>query len=301
MNELVSVVIPTYNHARFLGRALQSVLAQTYSDWEAIVVDNHSTDDTDAVIAATADPRIRVVKIRNNGVIAASRNLGIREVRGKWIAFLDSDDSWYPAKLETVMRAAADDACDVISHDELLVDSVTGTNRILRHGPYQSDFYEALLLDGNCLSPSATTVRREFLLRHGLGFGASPEFVTVEDYDLWLHLARTGARFHFVHEVLGEYVIHAFNISSGLERHWQNSELLLRHHVFEVQRFDPSPQRLWRKIEARLALARIRHLAGTRRFAAALRLAVKTAVELPAESLRYLIARKTRLSRGAEV
>ena len=89
---LVSVVIPTYNHARYLARALQSVLDQTYTNWEAIVIDNHSTDNTDEVMASFADSRITLLKIHNNGVIAASRNIGIRAANSEWITFLDSDD-----------------------------------------------------------------------------------------------------------------------------------------------------------------------------------------------------------------
>ena len=85
MNEtaapLVSVVIPTFNHASYLARALQSVLDQTYTNWEAIVIDNHSTDKTDEVMASFADPRIIYLKIHNNGVIAESRNVGIRAAK----------------------------------------------------------------------------------------------------------------------------------------------------------------------------------------------------------------------------
>ncbi|MDP2842393.1 MAG: glycosyltransferase family A protein, partial [Acetobacterium sp.] len=89
---LVSVVIPTYNHAGFLREALESLVAQTFSDWEALVVNNYSEDDTLDVVEAFNDPRIRVENFRNNGVIGASRNRGIRLSKGKYIAFLDSDD-----------------------------------------------------------------------------------------------------------------------------------------------------------------------------------------------------------------
>ena len=89
---LVSIVIPTYNHANYLSKALQSVLDQTYKNWEAIVIDNHSTDDTNEVINRYVDPRIKYLKIHNCGVIAKSRNVGIQTAKGEWIAFLDSDD-----------------------------------------------------------------------------------------------------------------------------------------------------------------------------------------------------------------
>ena len=101
---LVSVVIPTYNHARFLDSALQSVLDQTYTHWEAIIIDNHSTDNTDEVMASFTDSRFTYIKIHNNGVIAASRNAGIRAAKGEFIAFLDSDDIWLPRKLEIQLK-----------------------------------------------------------------------------------------------------------------------------------------------------------------------------------------------------
>ena len=108
MNEkpLVSVVIPTFNHAPLLKRALDSVVAQTYSDWEAIVVNNFSTDETIDVVNSFKDDRIKLVNFKNNGIIAASRNQGIKLAQGKFVAFLDSDDNWYPKKLEKCVDRA---------------------------------------------------------------------------------------------------------------------------------------------------------------------------------------------------
>ena len=87
---LVSIIIPTYNNAEFLGKALKSVIDQTYGSWEAIVIDNNSTDQTDEVINKFQDIRIKYYKISNYGIIAKSRNLGINLAKGEWIAFLDS-------------------------------------------------------------------------------------------------------------------------------------------------------------------------------------------------------------------
>ncbi|MFM8815465.1 MAG: glycosyltransferase family 2 protein, partial [Actinomycetes bacterium] len=97
---LVSIVIPTYNHAPMLQRALSTVVKQTYQNWNAIVVNNFSTDNTLEIVAAFNDPRIQVVNFRNNGVIGASRNEGIALSTGTYVAFLDSDDTWVPSKLE---------------------------------------------------------------------------------------------------------------------------------------------------------------------------------------------------------
>ena len=97
---LVSVVIPTYNHAQYLRRALTSVLDQSYVNWEVIVIDNHSTDNTDELMEDFLGPQITYIKIHNSGIIALSRNAGINAARGEWIAFLDSDDWWTKDKLQ---------------------------------------------------------------------------------------------------------------------------------------------------------------------------------------------------------
>lgn len=298
MSSLVSIVIPNYNYAHFLKRALESVLAQTYPYWEAIVIDNHSDDNTDEIVSAQRDPRIRLAKIHNHGVIAASRNLGIRESKGEWVAFLDSDDCWYPKRLERVMLALESDSpCDVLCNDEMMVDITNGASRVLRCGPYQSDFYKALLVYGNRLSPSATVVRRDFLLRNGLTFNESPDYITVEDYDLWLQLARCGARFKFLNEVLGEYVIHQSNSSASVIRQTRNGEILLRDHVFKIQQFEASRERLWRQVAPRLRYSEVLQLAAAGRAGAATSLAVKTLMSSPIPTASYLLARLKKAAR----
>ena len=257
MSELVSIVIPTYNHARFLGRALQSVMDQSYPHWEALVVDNHSDDNTEEVIDSFKDDRITALKIRNGGIIARSRNLGIREAQGSWIAFLDSDDLWYREKLETLMATiASTPGYDVISNDELVVNTEKDYSKILRYGPAEDDLYQAMLLTGNRLSTSATLVRKTFLVRHSLRFSESLDHVTVEDYGLWLELARLGANFCFVRDILGEYVVHGANASAQSSTHFANTKALLREHVLSIQSFQPSAERLWEKVELRLDYTR---------------------------------------------
>src|SRR5208337_4579078 len=102
----VSVVIPTYNRGELLIETIESILAQTAKPGEVIVVDDGSTDDTQERLARYAD-RVRYVRQPNQGV-AAARNHGVREARGKWIAFIDSDDVWHPRKLECQLRVLAD-------------------------------------------------------------------------------------------------------------------------------------------------------------------------------------------------
>ncbi len=100
MAGLVSIIMPSYNTAPYIAESIQSVLNQTYKDWELIIVDDCSTDNTDEVVDSFLDNRIKYLKNEINSGAAASRNKALREAKGKWIAFLDSDDLWMPEKLE---------------------------------------------------------------------------------------------------------------------------------------------------------------------------------------------------------
>ncbi|MBQ8268527.1 MAG: glycosyltransferase family 2 protein [Clostridia bacterium] len=105
MAGLVSIIMPSYNTGRFIKETIESVLAQSYSDWELILVDDCSKDNTDEVVSQyLADARIRYIKNETNSGAAVSRNRALREAKGKWIAFLDSDDLWEPEKLEKQIR-----------------------------------------------------------------------------------------------------------------------------------------------------------------------------------------------------
>lgn len=100
MNDLVSIITPSYNCAKFIGETINSVLAQTYQNWEMLIVDDCSTDNSEEVIKSFGDPRIKYLKNEKNSGAAISRNYALREAKGRWIAFLDSDDLWMPEKLE---------------------------------------------------------------------------------------------------------------------------------------------------------------------------------------------------------
>lgn len=100
MSNLVSVIMPSYNTANFIAESIQSVKAQTYADWELLIVDDCSTDNTDEVVAPfLSDSRIIYIKNEKNSGAAVSRNIALKKAKGKWIAFLDSDDLWVPDKL----------------------------------------------------------------------------------------------------------------------------------------------------------------------------------------------------------
>ncbi len=100
MNDLISVIMPSYNTGKYIGKSIESVINQTYSNWELIIVDDCSDDDTEEVVSVFKDERIKYFKNAFNSGAAISRNRALREAKGRWIAFLDSDDIWKPTKLE---------------------------------------------------------------------------------------------------------------------------------------------------------------------------------------------------------
>lgn len=212
-NPLVSIVIPTFNHASFLQAAIDSICAQTYQHWQAIIVNNFSTDDTIDIVAGFNDNRIRLINFHNGGVIAASRNHGINLATGELVAFLDSDDVWYPGKLAACVLALQD-GNDLVCHGELWVGESTRPRKIL-YGPRSRATYNKLLYRGNCISTSATVVRRKVLVALN-GFSEREDFVTAEDYDLWLRIAKLTQRIEFIPEVLGEFRRHGGNASNAV-------------------------------------------------------------------------------------
>jgi glycosyltransferase involved in cell wall biosynthesis len=232
---LVSIVIPTYNHAPMLQRALATVIEQTYQNWNAIVVNNYSTDNTLEVVASFNDPRIQCVNFRNNGVIGASRNEGIALATGKYVAFLDSDDTWFPAKIEKCV-ASLENGSDLVCHAEYWIDE-SGNSRLVAYGPSEAATHHNLIYKGNRISTSATMVRAT-LLKEVNGFDVSPELISTEDYDLWIRLAAKSSKFAFIDEPLGEYHRHDNNVSANIEKHLMAELALLAKHFSANTRYE---------------------------------------------------------------
>ncbi len=223
----VTVVIPTFNHAKLLRRALDSVVAQTFDNWEAIVINNFSTDETIEVVESYQDDRIKLINFKNNGVIAASRNQGIKNARGTYIAFLDSDDNWYSEKLQKCVEYANRGA-QFICHGEKWINSDFSTREIM-YGPANRATYLSLLFRGNCISTSATCIETA-LLRSVDGFDESTEIVTAEDYDLWMRLAATNPKTVFIPEILGEFHRLSDSASSAVLRNLSSERVVLQKH-----------------------------------------------------------------------
>lgn len=213
MRPLISIIIPSYNHAKFISKAIDSVITQTYQNFEIIIADNYSEDGTDSVLAKYKDHRIRILKLKNEGIIAKSRNLAIKEARGEWVAFLDSDDWWFDNKLESCISKAGN-STQVIYHDMKVFDGDNDivTGKILKSRKLRTPVLIDLLVNGNCLINSSVMVRREILTKVG-GIDERKGLVTGEDYHCWMKLARETNNFLHLPKALGYYTIHQRGMS----------------------------------------------------------------------------------------
>jgi glycosyltransferase involved in cell wall biosynthesis len=211
----VSVVIPTYNRAKDLRRCLDSVVAQTFRDFEVLVCDDGSTDETAQVVGLYKGVLDLTYRWNENfGGPARPRNLGLRLARGTYVALLDSDDWWAPRKLaESVRRLDA--GADLVYHDMFAVRSTRQRFHWYRHGTraLATPAFDDLLKSGNAICNSSVVVRREILLRVE-GFSEDRSLIAWEDYDAWLRIARITERFAQVGETLGYYWTGGGNISS---------------------------------------------------------------------------------------
>jgi glycosyltransferase involved in cell wall biosynthesis len=240
ISPMISIVIPTYNRAELIGKAIQSVLDQTYKNWELIIVDNYSDDNTKEIIEAFNDDRILMLFTPRTGSVAASRNLGVAHSNGEWIAFLDSDDWWFPRKLEFVSEIIQQEP-DLIYHDLQIVslDGLPIKRSRTKSRRLKSPVYFDLLLNGNDI-PLSSVVLRKLIFTFVNGMNESPNFFAIEDYDAWLRIAQVTEKFLYVPKIFGAYRLHEGNIghlnnfqylSSALKEHLNNlNSLQLRRY-----------------------------------------------------------------------
>ncbi len=190
MPPAVSIILPTYDRLAFLREAVGSVLAQTMADWELIVIDDSSTDDSVAWLRSHGDARIHVVEKAHTGCPALLRNIGISQAKAEWIAFLDSDDRWLPEKLERQLAFHSMDSRIRWSYTAHTIIDAAGEERppglFKARKPYAGRIFRELLeLEAIIALPSVFAERA--LLNEAGGFDETMKFV--EDYELWLRLA----------------------------------------------------------------------------------------------------------------
>jgi teichuronic acid biosynthesis glycosyltransferase TuaG len=187
--KLVSVIMPMYNASSYVKGAVESVFAQTYTQWELILIDDCSQDDTLTIVdkVVNGDPRVRIIRLDNNhGAPAGPRNIGIRSAKGKWVAFLDPDDIWHPEKLTHQVSALIANEmsfCSTRMTDFYDEDSIHFTPPI----EYSVDkiTFKKQRLKGR-IPTSSVVIDREIML--AMPFNESFAYKAVEDYECWLRV-----------------------------------------------------------------------------------------------------------------
>jgi glycosyltransferase involved in cell wall biosynthesis len=208
---LFSIIIPVYNRQQWIGRAIRSVLEQTYGEWELLVVDDASQDDTPALVRREFGAAVRLIELPKNVGVSAARNRGIKEARGEWLAFLDSDDEWLPHKLEKQRAALLASPREICHTDEVWVRNGVRVNPHKHHQKYGGDiFFKALSL---CvMSPSSIVIHRRVFEEVGLFDEALP---ACEDYDLWLRIAARYEVFYQEEKLIIKYGGHEDQLSQA--------------------------------------------------------------------------------------
>lgn len=234
----VSVIIPTYNRAQLLVKALQSVLNQTYQNFEILIIDDNSSDNTSEIINNFKDDRIKYFQLSKNQGAPAARNNGIKNAIGELIAFLDSDDQWLETKLEKQI--------ELFNKDKNIGLVYTGIKTINNNFPIitlpqkRGDLSKAILIKNHVGTTSSVMVKKDLIDEVG-GFDLT--FTSCQDWDLFIRLSQK-CEFDFVEEPLVLYFEHSgVRISTNsksvvyghLTIHKKHSKLIKRLSISEIQ------------------------------------------------------------------
>ena len=204
LSPLVSIIIPAYDVAEFIGEALESVLAQTFTDYEIIVI-NDGSPDTEILERALTSYMSRIVYIKQqNRGVSAARNAGIKAARGSLIAFLDADDTWLPNYLVTqVKRIQADPKIDVLYPNVMMFGGFAESGEeFMSRCPSNGDVTFERLLSQECNVSNCSIARRDTIIRAGM---FDETLRSVEDFDLWLRVIKAGGRIAYHRDVLARY------------------------------------------------------------------------------------------------
>jgi glycosyltransferase involved in cell wall biosynthesis len=206
-----SVILPVYNAKETIGSTVNSVLKQTYRNFELIIINDGSVDASYEIISHYLDKRIRILNNSSNLGVAESRNIAIRSAKGKYISFIDSDDTWTPDKLEVQYRASQQERDATVIFSNYFIkkyDKVYDAN--IKFSSERKFLYSDLLHGGNKIGMLTAIVKREAL-------GEKNIFRSIghEDYDFWLRVLGNGAYAHFVNQKLAYYNAGVSGISSN--------------------------------------------------------------------------------------
>ena len=203
MNEvLFSIILPTYNRSNLIKKAIQSVINQNYKNWELLIIDNFSKDNTEEIVKHYSDKRIIFNKFNNDGIIARSRNYGIKLAKGDYIAFLDSDDWWYPQKLKTVNKKIEEGSYRFIYHNMHIKSPGINFKKKIKFTRKLSDPYSELINFGPAFTTSSVVLDKKIFFKIDL-FNEDKKFLAWEDFDAWIRFSKVSSSFYFIKEFMG--------------------------------------------------------------------------------------------------
>ena len=239
MEQLVSVIIPAYNQARFLKSAINSVLAQTYTNWECIVVDDGSTDNTSDLVHRFNHPKIKYIYQRNSG-LSAARNTGLLASKGEFITFLDSDDCFTPQKIELLMNVMENrpDFALVAGTAALIDENGNPINRKFETKLPKNSFE---LVFGNPLHVGSILLRREWYIKTGL---FDINLKSYEDWDYWLRLVLAGGKLESINKTVSFYRFHTSQMTRNSQQMTEASFAVLKK-IFD----DPNLPLEWQPLK----------------------------------------------------
>jgi glycosyltransferase involved in cell wall biosynthesis len=225
-NPRVSVVIPAYNQAEYLGDAIQSVLSQTYQDFEIIVIDDGSTDKT-PLVANEFSENVCYIRQENKG-LAGARNTGIQNAKGTYIALIDSDDIWLPIFLQKMMALVADVPDAIVYYCSARYIDAKGNElpQIVASKFVPDETMYETLVKANFIIPSTVVMLRSAVLAAGL---FDDSFRACEDWDLWLRLAPT-CHFTSIRDCLVNYRLHGSSLSADPSKMQQAVKAVIEKH-----------------------------------------------------------------------
>jgi len=216
----ITIITPTYNSSKFIRRTIDSVLAQTYTDWEFLLIDDHSTDNTLEIISeyAKKDHRIKILKTpKNSGGPALPKNIGIENAAGEYVAFLDHDDQWLEQKLEKQLKfftESGNNKLGVVACYVNIRDSITGNIISKYRNLHKKDASTAMIQDNFIVTSSCLMTKLDILKEVGL---FDVVFKVSDDWDMWLRILEANYEFDFIPEYLINYFKHLKNLSNNTE------------------------------------------------------------------------------------
>jgi glycosyltransferase involved in cell wall biosynthesis len=222
----VSAVIPTFNRAEMLRGAINSILNQTLKDFEIIVVDNCSVDNTESVIKLYNDKRIRYFKHQNNGILAVNMNYGMKQARGEYIAFCDDDDFWIPEKLEKQLAEfEKDDRVALVCTNGIAFNETGEMGLTIKSHLHDSDFTLKSLMRINAIISSSILVKKSVIDEVGM-MDEEPEIFGAEEYSLWIRIAKK-YKIKYIDLPLMKYRTHA-----GAYRNKGMRDIIAKEHIY---------------------------------------------------------------------